>query len=55
MFGAPIDVMSNTPTTTVVDGNWGFGYVVTEEVMRRTIEKAKTVTSLQPQCFARAM
>ena len=40
--GAPIDVMSDTPTTTVVDGNWGFGYVVTEEVMRRTIEKAKT-------------
>ena len=40
--GAPIDVMSDTPTTTVVDGNWGFGYVVTEEVMRRPIEKAKT-------------
>ena len=40
--GAPMDVMSDTPTTTVVDGNWGFGYVVTEEVMRRTIEKAKT-------------
>ena len=40
--GAPMDVMSDTPTTTVVDGNWGFGYVATEEVMRRTIEKAKT-------------
>ena len=40
--GAPIDIISDTPTTTVVDGNWGFGYVVTEEVMRRTIAKAET-------------
>jgi LDH2 family malate/lactate/ureidoglycolate dehydrogenase len=40
--GAPIDTISDTPTTTVVDGNWGFGYVVTEDVMRRTIEKART-------------
>tara|TARA_B100000676_G_scaffold291485_1_gene326065 strand:+ start:291 stop:1334 length:1044 start_codon:yes stop_codon:yes gene_type:complete len=40
--GAPIDIISDTPTTTVVDGNWGFGYVVTEDVMRRTIEKART-------------
>ncbi|MEM7404602.1 MAG: Ldh family oxidoreductase, partial [Pseudomonadota bacterium] len=38
--GAPIDIVSDTPTTTVVDGNWGFGYVVSEEVMRRTIAKA---------------
>lgn len=40
--GAPIEITSDTPTTSVVDGNWGFGYVVTEDVMRRTIEKAKT-------------
>jgi LDH2 family malate/lactate/ureidoglycolate dehydrogenase len=40
--GASIDIISDTPTTTVVDGNWGFGYVVTENVMQRTIEKALT-------------
>ena len=40
--GAPIDIVSETPTTTVIDGNWGFGYVVTEEAMRRTIAKADT-------------
>ncbi|MCH2662449.1 Ldh family oxidoreductase [bacterium] len=39
--GAPIDIVSDTPTTTVVDGNWGFGYVVTEEAMKRTIAKAE--------------
>jgi LDH2 family malate/lactate/ureidoglycolate dehydrogenase len=40
--GAAIEVISDTPTTTVVDGNWGFGYVVTEDVMKRTIAKAQT-------------
>ena len=40
MPGAPIDIVSATPTTTVIDGNWGFGYVVTEEAMKRTIAKA---------------
>ena len=24
--GAPMDVVRETPTTMVVDGNWGFGY-----------------------------
>ena len=38
--GAPIDVVRDTPTTTVVDGNWGFGYTVSEHAMRATIEKA---------------
>jgi len=37
--GAPIEVISETPTTTVVDGHWGFGYVVTEDAMKRTIAK----------------
>ena len=36
------DIVQETPTTTVVDGNWGFGYVVTERAMRHTIAKAKT-------------
>ncbi len=39
--GASIDIVSDTPTTTVIDGNWGFGYVVTEEAMKRTIAKAE--------------
>lgn len=40
--GAPWTVVQETPTTTVVDGNWGFGYVATERAMRYTIEKART-------------
>ena len=39
--GAPFEVMRDTPTTTVVDGHWGFGYVVSERVMQMTIDKAK--------------
>jgi len=39
--GAPWVITEETPTTTVVDGNWGFGYVVTDRAMRYTIDKAK--------------
>lgn len=39
--GAPWKVVQETPSTTVVDGNWGFGYVVTERAMRVTIDKAR--------------
>ena len=39
--GAPFDIVKDTPTTTVVDGHWGFGYVVSERLMKMTIEKAK--------------
>ncbi len=39
---APWQIVQETPTTTVVDGHWGFGYVVTERAMRHTIAKAKT-------------
>ncbi|PPQ36574.1 Ldh family oxidoreductase [Rhodopila globiformis] len=39
---APWVITQETPTTTVVDGNWGFGYAVTDRAMRHTIEKAKT-------------
>jgi LDH2 family malate/lactate/ureidoglycolate dehydrogenase len=38
--GAPFTVVQESPTTTVVDGNWGFGYVINERAMRLTIEKA---------------
>ena len=39
--GAPWTITEETPSTTVVDGNWGFGYVVTEKAMKLTIEKAE--------------
>src|SRR3981189_1000982 len=39
--GAPWVIVKESPTTTVVDGHWGFGYVVNERAMRLTIEKAK--------------
>ena len=39
--GAPWDIVQETPTTTVIDGNWGFGYVVNDRAMHYTIEKAK--------------
>ena len=38
--GAPWTIVQETPTTTVIDGHWGFGYVATERAMRLTIEKA---------------
>jgi uncharacterized oxidoreductase len=39
--GAPFEVKQESPTTTVIDGNWGFGYVVAERATKLTIEKAK--------------
>ncbi|MBK1660890.1 Ldh family oxidoreductase [Paracraurococcus ruber] len=38
--GAPFTIVQESRTTTVVDGNWGFGYVINEKAMARTIEKA---------------
>src|SRR5664279_2922590 len=38
---APRVVTQETATTTVIDGNWGFGYTITDWAMRHTIEKAK--------------
>ena len=39
--GAPFEIVRETPTTTVADGHWGFGYVVSERVMQMTIDKAR--------------
>jgi len=39
--GAPWKIVQESPTTTVVDGHWGFGYVANERAMRLTIEKAE--------------
>src|SRR5579884_1184499 len=40
--GAPWTIVRESATTTVVDGNWGFGYVVSERAMQLTIDKAAT-------------
>ncbi len=40
--GAPFTVVKESATTTVIDGNWGFGFVVNERAMRMTIDKART-------------
>lgn len=39
--GVALTVDSESPTSIVVDGNWGFGFVVTESAMKLTIEKAR--------------
>lgn len=39
--GAPYEVERETPTSAVVNGNWGFGFVVTERAMQETIDKAR--------------
>ena len=38
--GAPFEVLSESATTTVIDGHFGFGFVVSERAMRMTVEKA---------------
>src|SRR4051812_37481675 len=39
---APFEVLDETPTTARIDGNWGFGQVVSERAMELAIGKAKT-------------
>ena len=39
--GAPFGIVGETPTTTVINGQWGFGYVVSERAMQITIDKAR--------------
>src|SRR3954471_11868763 len=40
--GAPFTIVQESPTTTVIDGHWGFGFHVNARAMALTIEKAKT-------------
>ncbi len=40
--GAKWTIVQESPTTTVIDGNWGFGFHVNSKAMALTIEKAKT-------------
>ncbi len=38
--GARLEILSGSATTTVIDGHFGFGFVVSERAMRMTIDKA---------------
>lgn len=39
--GQPITILSETSTTAVIDGNWGFGQVVATRATRLALEKAR--------------
>jgi LDH2 family malate/lactate/ureidoglycolate dehydrogenase len=39
--GAPWTIVQESPTTTVIDGHWGFGFHVNAKAMQLTIDKAK--------------
>ncbi|MDA0770507.1 MAG: dehydrogenase [SAR202 cluster bacterium Casp-Chloro-G4] len=39
--GAEYEVVRESSTTTVVDGHWGYGYVVSERAMKTTMAKAQ--------------
>ena len=39
--GAPFTITQESRATTVVDGNWGFGFTVSERAMQLTIDKAR--------------
>ena len=43
--GATWTIVQESPTTTVIDGHWGFGFHVNAKAMALTIEKAKTATN----------
>ncbi|HEU0084872.1 MAG TPA: Ldh family oxidoreductase, partial [Bradyrhizobium sp.] len=40
--GAKWTIVQESPTTTVIDGHWGFGFYVNAKAMELTIAKAKT-------------
>ena len=42
--GAKWTIVQESPTTTVIDGHWGFGFHVNAKAMALTIEKAKTIS-----------
>jgi uncharacterized oxidoreductase len=40
--GAPIKIVQETPSTALIDGNWGFGQVIAKRATEIAIEKART-------------
>src|SRR3954451_18055882 len=51
--GAPWVIVRESPTTTVVDGNWGFGYVANERAMRMTMNKPEIIGVAAATVFPR--
>lgn len=41
VLGAELTIEQETPTTAVLSGNWGFGFVMTEQAMQIAIDKAR--------------
>src|ERR1700745_2078514 len=52
--GAPWTIVQQSPTTTVIDGHWGFGFHVNARAMALTIEKAKTASVAAGTVFRRS-
>ena len=44
--GAKWTIVQESPTTTVIDGHWGFGFHVNSKAMELTIAKAKAASGL---------
>jgi len=42
--GAPIEVLSENPSSALLNGNWGFGQVISVKAMKMAIQKAKKST-----------
>jgi len=40
--GVPIEIVKETPSAAVINGNWGFGQVIASKAMKLAIQKAKT-------------
>src|SRR5262245_6160779 len=40
--GTPWTIVQESPTTTVIDGHWGFGFHVNAKAMALTVGKART-------------
>jgi LDH2 family malate/lactate/ureidoglycolate dehydrogenase len=53
--GAEWTIVQESPTTTVIDGHWGFGFHVNAKAMALTIEKARRPTSRPARCSGKAM
>jgi LDH2 family malate/lactate/ureidoglycolate dehydrogenase len=53
--GAKWTIVQESPTTTVIDGHWGFGFHVNTKAMELTIAKARPPMSPPAPCSGRAM
>src|SRR2546425_4562073 len=49
--GAKWSIVQQSPTTTVIDGHWGFGFHVNAKAMASTMEKANTANAAACRVF----